>query len=159
MVLVPGRGRTDGPTLHVNLCATVTAGSCALHVWLAAAGHHPGWLGAVMIAMVALCLPCSVHIWRQYRIGTVQQVMVSSLLMAVLHMFLLLAAGASGHSHAGAAAAGLAATSSADAAAATLAVVAFELLTALLAATLVARLRTGRGKPPVVFAGSSNTYA
>ncbi len=138
MALTAAWGRAAGPTLHARACAAVSAGSCALHVWLAAGGHHSGWLSVLMVAMVAVCLPCTVHIWRHLRVGALQRVMVSALVMAVLHAVLLLAAGPSGHSHAEAAAAG----PGSSAAAATLGVIAFELTTALLAATLVARLRT-----------------
>ncbi|QYF90373.1 hypothetical protein [Arthrobacter sp. PAMC25284] len=151
MALTAVWGRAAGPTLHARLCAVVTAGSCALHVWLAAAGRHSGWLSALMIAMVVACLPCTVHIWRQVRVGALQRVMVSALAMAVLHAFVLLAAGPSGHGHAGLSGAGPTAGIGDPAAAVMLGVVAVELTTALLAATLVARLR------PRAFARSSGT--
>lgn len=95
-----------------------------------------------MVAMVAVCLPCAVHIWRHSRVAALHRVMASALAMTAVHAFVLLAAGAdagrSTHSH-GAPAAGGAGES---AAVVLLLVIALEMTTAFLAATLVARLRT-----------------
>jgi hypothetical protein len=125
------------------MCAAVTAGSCRLHLWLVAGNHHALWLSLSMLAMVAVCLPCSVHIWRHVRVGTLHRVMGSALAMALLHAVLLLAAGPASHSHGTAAAVGTAAAAETDssAAAASLGVIDLEMTTARLAATLVARLR------------------
>jgi hypothetical protein len=136
---------------HSRMCAAVTAGSCLLHLWLVAGNHHALWLNLSMLAMVAVCLPCSVHIWRHVRVGALRRVMASALAMALLHAVLLLAAGPASHSHGtAAAAAGTAAVAgtASSAAAASLGVIALEITTALLAATLVARLR--RGQVPYV---------
>ena len=89
----------------------------------------------LMLAMVAVCLPCAVHIWRHGRVSALRRVMASALAMTGVHAFLLLGAGASGHVHNGAAAAAPAATAS------LLALIALEVTTALIAATLLARLR------------------
>ena len=133
--------------LHSRAVSAVTAASCVVHLWLVAGNHHGPWLGFVMLAMVGVCLPCAVHLWRGGREKTLRQVMGCALAMAALHAVLLLGApalsgsGAPGHSHAGAAgsrawgflgpgAEGL------------LAVVVLEITTAFLAATLLARLRS-----------------
>jgi hypothetical protein len=121
------------------MCAAVTAVSCVAHLWLAAGNHHGPWLSMLMLAMAAVCLPCSLHIWRHRRAGAVHKVMASALAMAVLHAFLLLSAASSGHSHGTAAQA--AAGRATSAAGASLAVIALEIVTALVAATLLARLR------------------
>jgi hypothetical protein len=92
-----------------------------------------------MLAMVAVCLPCSLHIWRHRRTSAVHKVMASALAMAVLHAVLLPSAGSSGHSHAMSAHA--VTGRAASAAEASLAVIALEIATALVAATLLARLR------------------
>jgi hypothetical protein len=157
MTPIQAWGRAAGPMLHSRMCAAVTAGSCLLHLWLVAGNHHALWLNLSMLAMVAVCLPCSVHIWRHVRVGTLHRVMASALAMALLHAVLLLAAGPSSHSHGTAAAVGAAAISgteavagiaavaeTAAAASASLGVIALEITTALLAATLVARLRRGQ---------------
>ena len=133
-----GRGRANGPVLHRRLVAVVTAVSCAAHLWLAASGHHGAWLGVLMVALAAVCLPCTVHVWRHSRVGALNQVTVAAVGMAVLHAGLLLGAGGAGHAH------GAQPPSSAVAASGgtqLLLVIALELATALLAATLVARLR------------------
>lgn len=144
-------GRAAGPMVHSRMCAAVTAGSCLLHLWLVAGNQHALWLNLSMLAMVAVCLPCSVHIWRHVRVRALHRVMASALAMALLHAVLLLAAGPASHSHGtAAAAAGTAAGTAAVAgtasssAAASLGVIALEITTALLAATLVARLRRGQ---------------
>ncbi|WP_372447802.1 hypothetical protein [Pseudarthrobacter albicanus] len=139
MKTIPARARAAGPVLHSRMCATVTAASCAAHLWLAAENRHGPWLGVLMLAMVAVCVPCSLHIWRHPRASAVHKVMASALAMAVLHAFLLLSAGSAGHSHGTSARA--AAGSETSVAEASLAVIALEIATALLAATLLARLR------------------
>jgi Kef-type K+ transport system membrane component KefB len=125
--------------LHSRICAAVTAASCLGHLWLAVGNHHPLWLNVAMVAMVAVCLPCSLHIWRHGRVRALHRVIGCALAMAVLHALLVLGAGPSGHAHAASAGAG--AGTSTSAAAVSLAVIAVEITTALLAATLVARLR------------------
>lgn len=146
-----GRVRARRPVLHARLVAVVTAGSCAAHLWLAAAGHHGPWLGVLMVALAAVCVPCTVHIWRHStgparRAGALHQVTASALVMVAVHAALLLSGmggGGAGHAHGGAPASSAAAVST-EAAAQLLLVIGLELATALLAATLVARLRTAR---------------
>lgn len=129
--------------LHPRICAAVTAASCLAHLWLVAGNQHGPWLNLLMLGMVAVCLPCAVHIWRRGRVSALRQVMASALAMTAVHAVLLLGigsgAGGTGHIHHGAAAAGAGAAPSG--AGALLAVIALEMTTALLAATLLARLR------------------
>ena len=145
MTLDKGRVRTAGPVLHPRLCAVLTAASCLAHLWLAVENHHDAWLNALMLALAAVCVPCTVHIWRHSRVTALRQVMASAVLMVTVHGFLLLESGASGHAHpAGVAAGDLLA--GAD----LLAVLALEITTALLAATLVARLRVNQQRLPSI---------
>lgn len=142
MTAVPGLGRV----LHSRAVAAVTAGSCAVHLWLAAGNHHGVWLGAVTLAMVGVCLPCAVHLWRGAGERSLRQVMGCALAMTALHAVLLLATpglagGVPGHAHAGAAAQ-LGGSAAASGAAGLMAVVGLEITTAFLAATLLARLRS-----------------
>ncbi|MFJ5697383.1 hypothetical protein [Arthrobacter sp. NPDC093139] len=133
-----------GGVLHSRVCALVTAVSCLAHVWLAAGNHHAAWLSALMLTMVAVCLPCALHLWRRSNVVALQRIMASAVGMAAVHTFLLLASGRSTHSHA-AAAGGLAESAvraGEPAAVVMLLVIALEMTTAFLAATLVARLRT-----------------
>nr|WP_307052071.1 hypothetical protein [Arthrobacter oryzae] len=129
------------------MVAAATAASCLVHLWLVAGNHHGSWLNLLMLAMVGVCLPCAVHIWRDGRVGSLRQVMAGGLGMTVLHAVLLLGSagsgsGASGHSHGAAALPAAVAGSAANSAAGgLLAVIALEITTALLAATLLARLR------------------
>lgn len=164
MTALPGWGRAPGPVpgtsncsfsigrrvLHSRAVSLVTAASCAVHLWLAVGNHHGPWLGAVMLAMVGVCLPCAVHLWRGSREKALRQVMGCALAMTALHAVLLLGGsafsrgGAPGHTHAGAALgmdfAGSGALGSG--AGGLLAVVVLEITTAFLAATLLARLRS-----------------
>lgn len=133
-----GRNRANGPVLHRRVVAAVTAVSCAAHLWLAVSGHHEAWLSVLMVALAAVCVPCTVHIWRHSRVAALHQVTAAALAMAALHGVLLLSAGGGGHIHGGTP------PSSAVADAGSiqlLLVLALELATALFAATLVARLR------------------
>ena len=137
MTTTAGRVRSVGPVLHPRFCAALTAASCLVHLWLAITGHHGAWLGILMIGLAAVCVPCTVHIWRHSRVGALHQVMISALAMVGLHAVLLLGAGGSGHAHGGAPASGAVASGAAG----LLLVIGLEITTALLAATLVARLR------------------
>lgn len=141
--------------LHSRACAAVTVASCFAHLLLAAGNHHTAWLNALMLAMVAVCLPCAVHIWRHSRVAALHRVMASALAMTAVHAFVLLASGpahGSAHSHAAALPGGLAESAGGlaesagsageSAAVVLLLVIALEMTTAFLAATLVARLRT-----------------
>ncbi|WP_324643310.1 hypothetical protein [Pseudarthrobacter sp. LT1] len=133
-----GRVRANGPVLHPRVVAVATAGSCLAHVWLAASGRHGAWLSVLMLALAAVCVPCTVHIWRQSRVAALQQVTAAAVVMAALHAVLLLAAGGAGHAHGGQPSSSAVVDSGSTQ---LLLVVALELGTALLAATLVARLR------------------
>jgi Kef-type K+ transport system membrane component KefB len=133
-----------GAVLHSRICAAVTAASCLMHLGLAAGNQHGTWLNLLMLAMVAVCLPCAVHIWRHGRARALRQVMAAALAMTAVHAVLLLGTGSGGggHGHHGPAAATAAAAGAAPAGSgALLAVIALEMTTALLAATLLARLR------------------
>lgn len=156
MARISAWGRPAGPTLHARLCAAVTAGSCLFHVWLVAENHHPLWLNALMVSMVAVCLPCTVHIWRHPRVGDLQRVMAGALAMAVLHAVLFLGAGAAGHNHAPSAPA--LTGPGGHSAAMSLGVIGLELTTALLAATLVARLRIRRRRASTASAAVTTAY-
>jgi hypothetical protein len=138
MTTTAGRVRNAGPVLHPRICAALTAVSCLVHLWLAAAGDHDAVLGVFMIALAAVCIPCAVHIWRHSRVGALHQVTLSALAMVALHSVLLLGTGGSGHAHGGGPASNVVDTSGA---AGLLLVIGLEITTALLAATLVARLR------------------
>ncbi len=134
------RARTSGPVLHPRLCALVVAVSSAVHVWLAVQHQHGAWLGVLMLALAGICLPCALHIWQHSRVAALHRVMACAVSMAALHGSLLLAgSGAGGHMHAGAPASNAAAVTGTGG---LLLVIALEMTTALLAATLVARLRS-----------------
>jgi hypothetical protein len=106
-------------------------------VWFLVANQHGIWLNILMLAMVALCLPCALHIWRYSRASALRQVMASALAMALVHTLLLVGSSSSAHGHHGAAAG-----TTGSATEVSLAVIAVEMATALLASTLLARLRT-----------------
>jgi hypothetical protein len=88
--------------------------------------------------MAAVCVPCTVHVWRHSRVGALHQVTVTAVLMAVLHAALLLGMAGAGHAHGGGPSSYVPDTSGA---ARLLLVIGLEMTTAMLAATLVARLR------------------
>ena len=138
------RARIGGPVLHPRLCAAVVACSSAVHVWLAVQNQHGALLSVLMLALAAVCLPCAVHIWRHNRVAALRRVMACAVSMAAVHGVLLLGAGSGGHAHAGVPPSNVAGPNIADAAGpgGILLVIALEIATALLAATLVARLRS-----------------
>ena len=136
-----GRVPARRPVVHPRLVAAATGVSCAAHVWLALFGQHGVWVGVVMLALAAVCLPCTVHIWRHSRVAALHKVSASALAMVLLHAALLLGAAGGGHAHGGVPA------SSAVVPAGTahlLLVIGMEITTAMLAATLVSRLRGRR---------------
>ena len=92
-----------------------------------------------MVALAAVCLPCAVHIWRHSRVAALHQVTLVALVMVALHAALLLSGGGDGHTHGG----GPSSYAGRADGAQLLLVIGLELTTALLAATLVARLSRG----------------
>lgn len=124
----------------------MTAASCLAHLWLVAGNQHGTWLNVLMLAMVAVCLPCAVHIWGHGRVSSLRQIMASAVAMAGVHAALLLGVGsgarAAAHVHHAAGTVANEAAGAASGAVALLAIIALEMTTALLAATLLARLRT-----------------
>lgn len=142
IALTGGRPGSAGLVFHSRLCAAVTAVSCLAHLWLVAGNRHGAWLTLLMLAMVAVCLPCAAHMWRRERVGAVRKVMGSALVMTGVHAVLLLGIGTGSSTHAHQAAAPAGGTAgTASGAVALLAVIALEMTTALMAATLLARLR------------------
>lgn len=130
------------PGFHSRLCALVTAASCLVHVWVAASGGHGVWLGLLMVALAAVCVPCTVHIWRHGKVRALHRVAAAAVAMAGLHAVLLLGAGGGGHAHGGGPPSFAAEVTGSSQ---LLLVIGLELATALLAATLVARLRRQAG--------------
>lgn len=112
--------------------------SSAAHLWMAIGEHHPVWMKVFMLAMVGVCLPCAVHIWRHSSVKALQKVAACAVGMASLHLLLILAAPSAGHMHA------VAMSHGGTSAGLTLTIIAIEMGLALTAATLVARLRGSR---------------
>ncbi|MEJ1179900.1 MULTISPECIES: hypothetical protein [unclassified Pseudarthrobacter] len=145
-----GRARSRGPVLHSRFCAAVVAGSSAAHVWLAVQNQHGPWLSMLMLALATVCLPCALHIWRHGRVAALRRVMVCAGSMGAVHGLLLVGSGTAGHAHAGVPPSNITASSitGVSSAGGLLLVIALELTTALLAATLVARLRSTHPPSP-----------
>lgn len=125
------------PRRHARLCASLTAASSIGHLLFAASGQHGVWLGVPMVALAAVCLPCAAHIWRLRHPGSLQKVAGCAVVMAVVHSALLLAPGGAGHSHSS----GPTTSAQPGADVVILGIIALEIATAMLAATLTARLR------------------
>jgi hypothetical protein len=136
------RARTSGPVLHPRVCAVLTIFSCLIHLWIAGSGQHGPWLNLLMVGLAAVCMPCAVHIWRHSRLQDLHRVTAAALAMVALHSILLFGSGG-GHSHSGRPVTGL---DKASGATQLLLIIGLELLSALIAATLVARLRLPAGQ-------------
>ena len=103
-----------------------------------------------MLALAAVCLPCALHIWRHNRVAALRRVMACAVSMWCRSRRAVCSAqGSGGHAHAGVPPSNVAGPNIADAAGpgGILLVIALEIATALLAATLVARLRSARPHP------------
>lgn len=97
------------------------------------------WMRVPMLAMAGVCLPCVLHIWRHSSVKALQKVAACAVGMAAVHLLLVLAAPSSGHVH------GEVLSSGASSAVSTPVIIAVEMLLALTATTLVARLRAREG--------------
>jgi hypothetical protein len=132
-----GSGGSIRFRIHSRLSATATAFSCALH--LAMIGGHGNWaMGALLVGMVALCLPCVVHLWRSASVGAARRVTAAALGMVALHLVILCAGSPARHAHSRAG--NLADISQPSAHLAMLGVMAVELVTAMTASSLAGRL-------------------
>lgn len=140
-------GGTRGFYIHPRVCVGAVLLSSAVHLWGAVSRHHPWWMSLFMIAMVAVCLPCALHIWQASSVKALHNVAACAVGMAGLHLLLILAAPSTGHAH-GAESRSFHGGASATQ---TLMIIALEISLALIATTLVARLRAAhRTKPALV---------
>ncbi|HYH76864.1 MAG TPA: hypothetical protein VD841_05115 [Arthrobacter sp.] len=138
-MIMTRRVRIGGPVLHPRLCALMVTASSAVHLWFAVQNRHGPWMGALMLALAAICLPCARHIWRHSKVSALRRVTACAVSMVVLHGLLLLGGSSGGHAHGGVPASNTAGRAGAGE---ILLVLALEITTALLCATLVARLRS-----------------
>ena len=106
-----------------------------------------------MLVLAAACVPCVVHIWRPSRAAALRRLMTCALCMVALHGLLLAGSSAGGHAHGGVPAS---AAASVNGAVGLLLIITLEITTALLAATLLARLR--RVPPLIVIVGINSRY-
>ncbi len=95
-------------------------------------------MGALLVGMVALCLPCIIHLWRRASVGAARRVTATALGMVALHLVILCAGGSAGHAHSGAG--NLADISQPSTHLAMLGVMVVELATAMTASSLAGRL-------------------
>ncbi|MCA4135277.1 hypothetical protein [Arthrobacter sp. M4] len=140
------------PVVHGRLCATVTLASALVHLWFATTGQHGLWMGLLMVALAGVCLPCAIHLWRRRHLASASRVTACAVAMAAVHAALLLRGGHGGGGHGSggpAHASGPPSGSITDptaaiepgAAVVLLGIIALEITTAMVAATLTARLR------------------
>jgi hypothetical protein len=130
--------------IHSRLSAVATAVSCALH--LVMIGKHGGWvISSLMVVMVAFCLPCVLHLWRNATLHATRRVTAAALVMVALHLVILCAGGTADHAHAGVYTSTDVAPASAHLA--MFGVMAVELATAMTASTLTGRLLSATRRP------------
>jgi len=136
-IAVTGAGPGTHLRVHARACAAVGVLGGLAHLWLAP-GH--GWaLGAGMVVMAAVCLPCAAGLWQQTGMRAARTMMSAALAMAVLHAVLLLG-GSPVHAGHGAPAALVPAGRDGQTSAMLLLTV-LELTAAFAAATLISRVR------------------
>lgn len=129
-----------GPGFHARACAGAALLSAALHLQMA--GQHAGLMAGAMALMALMCLPCVLPLWRSGSVGAARMMMGGALAMVAVHAVLLLAAGGggAGHQHGGVPAVAVATDGAgAQATFTMLALVAWELAAAMLAAAWLRR--------------------
>ncbi len=128
------------------------------------AGQHAGawWQAGLMLLMALVCLPCVPPLWRSGSVPAARMLMGGALVMVAVHTVLLLApgAGGSGHQHGGAVPGSVPPSGTGPD---MLALIGWELVVAMLAATWLRRCernaaqrfdrpagedRPGRRRPP-----------
>lgn len=90
------RGAPGSPRF-VRVVAALAAGLGAGHVWVMVAFPHEPWVGAVLGAMVLLCLKCAHRSWNKPT--ALAELLAMSALMAIVHTFMAL--GIHEHRHGG----------------------------------------------------------
>ncbi|MFL4474876.1 hypothetical protein ACIPVK_12840 [Paeniglutamicibacter sp. MACA_103] len=93
----PGTRRAPGPQLFARVVAALAVGMGVGHVWVMVAFPHGPWVGAVLGAMVLLCLKCAHRSWN--RPTALIELLAMSSLMALAHTFMAL--GIHEHRHGG----------------------------------------------------------
>lgn len=129
-----------GPGVHPRACAAAAAVSAGLH--LVMAWQHAGlwWQAAPMLVMALLCVPCVLPLWRSGSAAASRMMMGSALGMVAFHAVLLLYPGGTGggHRHDGMLSASVSSVSTGSPVG-MLALIGWELVAAILAATWLRR--------------------
>ncbi|MDQ0095177.1 hypothetical protein [Paeniglutamicibacter psychrophenolicus] len=89
--------RVPGPVVYARIVAVLAAGLALVHVWVMVEFPHGPWVGAVLGAMVLLCLKCAHRAWGNP--AALLELLAMSALMALAHTFMAL--GVHGHRHGG----------------------------------------------------------
>jgi len=91
------RTRAPGTVVYARIVAILAAGLGLVHVWVMVAFPHGPWVGAVLGAMVLLCLKCAHRSWGNP--AALVELLAMSALMALAHTFMAL--GVHEHRHGG----------------------------------------------------------
>lgn len=123
---------------HSRSCLAALSMGIAAHTWMLVTGTHGVWMTIAAPAMLAVCVPCVPGMWKGPTMQSAKRLMVMAMGMALFHaVMLILPSQSAGHAH-GAASAG----HQVDMATASmLLIIAVELLTAFLLATVLSAHR------------------
>lgn len=91
------RTRAPGPVVYARIVAVLAVALGLVHVWVMVAFPHGPWVGAVLGAMVLLCLKCAHRSWGHP--AALVELLAMSALMALAHTFMAL--GVHEHRHGG----------------------------------------------------------
>lgn len=89
--------RVTGPVAYARSVAALAVALGLGHVWVMVAFPHGPWVGAVLGAMVLVCLKCAHRAWGNP--AALLELLAMSALMALAHTFMAL--GVHGHRHGG----------------------------------------------------------
>lgn len=141
-------GKLSVATWHSRSCAAALSMGIIAHVWMLTTGSHGVWMTVAALVMLAVCVPCVPGMWMRPTARSAKKLMVMAMAVALFHTILILmpswSAGPAGHIH-GSAGPGQPVDASTTS---MLVIIAIEIATAFLIATvLYAHRRTTATSP------------
>ncbi len=88
---------------HSRSCVAALSMGIIAHAWMLTTGSHGVWMTVAALAMLAVCVPCVPGMWKRPTVRSAKKLMVMAMAMALFHAILIVmpsrSAGTAGHMH------------------------------------------------------------
>lgn len=88
---------------HSRSCVAALSMGIIAHAWMLTTGSHGVWMTVAALAMLIVCVPCVPGMWMRPTARSAKKLMVMAMAMALFHAILIVmpsrTPGATGHMH------------------------------------------------------------